>query len=231
MIVHRLGTVEYLEARALQEAARGRVLAGGEDELLLLEHPPVVTLGKRGGLVDRSALAALDTPVIQADRGGLATWHGPGQLVGYPVVDLPRSGHTVWAFVEALGEAMVQVCRDLGVKEARYDGERPGVYVASTKLGAIGLHIHRGVTTHGLALNVRCSLEGFRAIVPCGLQGIAAGTLSEICGRDVPMEEVTEALLTSWPTAASPSPAPPAAGAAGAGAALWPLGGAPVLRR
>ncbi|MEC9072722.1 MAG: lipoyl(octanoyl) transferase LipB, partial [Myxococcota bacterium] len=167
-----LGLITYPEGLAQMEESRARVEAGGEDEVLLLEHQPVVTLGKRGGEWDRARLERMGTPVIQTDRGGLATWHGPGQLVAYPIVDLRRRGRAVPEFVALLGEAMVRVCEAAGVQGIDYDPDRPGVYVNGQKLGAIGLHIQRGVTTHGLALNVSCALDGFRAIVPCGLTNV-----------------------------------------------------------
>lgn len=178
MILRHLGRRTYDEGLAAQSAARERVLAGGDDELLLLEHEPVVTLGRRGGEVDRAALAALGTPVVPTDRGGLATWHGPGQLVAYPIVDLRRAGRDVTGFVALLGEVMVATCAALGVPGVAYDPERPGAYLAGRKIGSIGLHVHRGVTSHGLALNVCCALDGFRAIVPCGLQGLAVTSLA-----------------------------------------------------
>ena len=129
MIVQRPGLVSYEAGLALQLAARDRVLAGGEDELILLEHEPVVTLGRRGGQVDGPALAGLATPVISTDRGGLATWHGPGQLVAYPVVDLRRARWDVSAFVGHLGAAMVAVAETFGVLGSAYDACRPGVYL------------------------------------------------------------------------------------------------------
>ncbi len=188
MIVQRPGLVSYEAGLALQLAARDRVLAGGEDELILLEHEPVVTLGRRGGQVDGPALAGLATPVISTDRGGLATWHGPGQLVAYPVVDLRRARWDVSAFVGHLGAAMVAVAETFGVLGSAYDACRPGVYLEGRKLGSIGLHIHRGVTTHGLALNVCCELDGFRAITPCGLQGLEVSTLEREGAVDATVE-------------------------------------------
>ncbi|MCC6624412.1 MAG: lipoyl(octanoyl) transferase LipB [Deltaproteobacteria bacterium] len=184
MIVTPLGRVAYLEALALQEAARARVLAGGEDECLLLEHDPVVTLGRRGGVVDRAALARLDTPVVQTDRGGFATWHGPGQLVAYPIVDTRRARLPVPELVRRLGEVMVAVAAALGLPDLAYDDARPGVYREGRKLGSIGLHLTHGVTTHGLALNIVNSLDGFRAIVPCGFGDLAVSTVARELGRD-----------------------------------------------
>lgn len=184
MKIRTLGLLSYRDGLRQMEQTRARVEAGGQDEILLLEHESVVTLGKRGGDWDRARLERLGTPVIQTDRGGLATWHGPGQLVAYPMVNLRRMRRTVPEFVGLLGEAMVGVAREAGVQGVSYDPDRPGVYVEGKKLGAIGLHIQRGITTHGLALNVCCSLEGFQAIVPCGLTGVGVTTLSMETGVD-----------------------------------------------
>ena len=183
MIVHAPGVVPYEEALAQQRASRARVLAGGEDQLWLLEHPPVVTLGRRGGLVDRALLDALATPVIETDRGGLATWHGPGQLVGYPVVDLARASTDVPRFVRRLGALMEALAEGLGLRETAYDDARPGLYRDGRKLGSIGLHIHKGVTLHGFALNLDVDLRGFQAIVPCGLAGLRVSSVSLELGR------------------------------------------------
>jgi len=178
MIVERFGRVSYEVGLELQSAARDRVLAGGADELLLLEHDPVVTLGRRGGQVDALALDRLGTPVLETDRGGFATWHGPGQLVGYPVVNVQRLGLKVPQFVRLIGRVLEDVVTDLGVAQARYDDARPGVYVRGAKVAAIGLHLQRGVSTHGFALNVSNELTGFDAIVPCGLTGVKMTTLA-----------------------------------------------------
>lgn len=194
MIVRRPGRVRYEAGLALQLAARERVLAGGDDELILLEHEPVVTLGRRGGEVDAARLEGLATPVISTDRGGLATWHGPGQLVAYPVVDLGRSRQDVSAFVARLGAAMVAAADALGVPGCAYDACHPGVYIDGRKLGSIGLHIYRGVTTHGLALNVCCDLSGFLAITPCGFQGLVVTTLRGEGAAGATVEAAADAL-------------------------------------
>ncbi|MFT7581634.1 MAG: lipoyl(octanoyl) transferase [Myxococcota bacterium] len=169
--------VHYEAGLEAQYAARDRVLAGGEDELLLLEHSPTVTLGRRGGLVDRDALARLNTPVFETKRGGLATWHGPGQLVGYPIIDTKRAKVGVRVFVCRLGELMRTLAAELGVDDLHYDPDRPGVYRDGRKVGSIGLHLHKGVTTHGFALNVDVDFAGFRAIDPCGFADLVVSSL------------------------------------------------------
>lgn len=202
MIVAAPGRLSYAAGLALQLAARERVLAGGPDELLLLEHDPVVTLGRRGGAVDRAALARLGVPVVATDRGGLATWHGPGQLTGYPIVDLRRRHLSVGEFVATLGHLLEALCAASGVV-ATWDAARPGVYAGGRKLGSIGLHVHRGVTTHGFALNVDCDLAGFAAITPCGATDLAMSTLA----REAPvaptvpqvLEAARRAFLAAWP--------------------------------
>ncbi len=204
MNIERLGRVTYEAGLTLQREARDRVLAGGEDVLLLLEHEPVVTLGRRGGQWDRAALAALDTPVVETDRGGLATWHGPGQLVGYPIVDLRRARRDVPGFVRLLGESLARLVRDLGVPGAAYDDSRPGVYVEGRKLSSLGLHIHRGVTTHGFSLNVANELAGFAAIVSCGCVGLEVTTVSREAGRAVTLKEAEDAVI-AWASSLSTS--------------------------
>jgi lipoyl(octanoyl) transferase len=189
-----LGRLAYAAGLEAQSEARARVLAGEPDELLLLEHEPVVTLGRRGGEVNVEALKAQATPVVSTDRGGFATWHGPGQLVGYPIVSLRRARLGVPEFVARLGAWLVATCEALGVDEVTYDACRPGVYVAGKKLGSIGLHIHKGVTTHGFALNVCNTLEGFDAIVVCGHQDLAVTTLAEASGRPVDLAAAREAV-------------------------------------
>lgn len=194
MILHTPGRVSYEVGLELQESARARVLAGGVDELLLLEHEPVVTLGRRGGVIDRAALERLETPVIETDRGGLATWHGPGQLVGYPIVHLGRLSMKVPRFVGIMGAVIEEVTASLGLEGAAYDCARPGVYIEARKLAAIGLHIQHRVSTHGFALNVHNDLSGFEAIVPCGLSGVGVTTLSRELGREIALSAVLEAM-------------------------------------
>lgn len=190
-----LGRISYEAGLAAQADARDRVLAGAPDELLLLEHEPVVTLGRRGGEVNADALKAQSTPVVSTDRGGFATWHGPGQLVGYPIVNLRRARLGVPEFVAQLGGWLVSVCAAVGVQDVSYDACRPGVYRDGKKLGSIGLHIHKGVTTHGFALNVCNTLDGFEAIVVCGHQGLAVSTLAHEAQRPVSLDEAHQAVL------------------------------------
>lgn len=198
MKVQWLGRVSYEAALALQHETRDRVQAGDEDICLVLEHEPVVTLGRRGGVVDEPALASLATPVIATDRGGYATWHGPGQLVVYPIMDTRRARYGIKPLVARLGEIMIAIVEALGLEGVEFDAERPGVYLAGKKLGSIGLHLTRGITTHGFALNICNSLEGFRAIVPCGFADLQITTIAGEVGEDATIEKalgVAEGLL------------------------------------
>lgn len=177
-----LGRVPYLTAVAQMEALRRQILAGQETEaLLLLEHPPVITLGRRARpehlLVSREVLSARGIAIAESTRGGEVTYHGPGQLVAYPVVRLDRG---VVAHVEALAQAAVEVAADFGLKAA-FDRACPGVWAEGAKLASVGVHVHRRVAIHGLALNVTTALDAFSLIVPCGqpagrLTSIAAAT-------------------------------------------------------
>jgi lipoate-protein ligase B len=187
----------YGEVEALQERLRARVVAGdlSAEALLLVEHEPVVTLGRRAGdeglLIGRDVLAARGVEVQRASRGGAATYHGPGQLVVYPVVMLQAG---VVAHVAALAGAVVTLARMLGV-DARYDRARPGVWVGERKLASIGVHVHRRVAIHGLALNVtRASLDGFSAVVPCATPGLRLTSLEHELGVPQSVDALRPAL-------------------------------------
>ncbi|MCV7254569.1 lipoyl(octanoyl) transferase LipB [Mycobacterium hackensackense] len=187
--VRLLGTVDYADAWALQrEIAEARV-AGGPDTLLLLEHPPVYTAGKRTLPEERP----LDgTPVVDTDRGGKITWHGPGQLVGYPIIGLTEPLDVV-NFVRRLEEALITVCAGLGVDAGRVEG-RSGVWVPgqpARKVGAIGIRVARGVTLHGFALNCDCDLGAFGGIIPCGIADAGVTSLTAELGRPVAVKDVT----------------------------------------
>lgn len=171
--VRRLGSRSYADACALQARAARAVAAGGPDQLLLVEHPSMITLGRgttAGQLRDSpEALQRAGVPVLQADRGGGATYHGPGQLIGYPIVDLRRSGKTVREFLRDVEAALVAVLRDENI-DAFVRSGLTGVWTAQGKIGAIGIAVRGGITRHGFALNVRTDLRHFDHIVPCGLR-------------------------------------------------------------
>jgi lipoyl(octanoyl) transferase len=183
--------VEYHAAWQLQRDTHARRVADEiDDVVLLLEHPPVYTAGKRTEPQDRPVDG---TPVVEVDRGGKITWHGPGQLVGYPITKLP--GHVyVVDYVRRLEEALIGVCADFGLSAGRVKG-RSGVWFAADadrperKVAALGVRVSQGVTMHGLALNCDNTLEGFDAIVPCGIADAAVTTLSAEVGQPVTVED------------------------------------------
>ena len=188
--VTELGVVDYLSAWKLQKQIHQDVVnLQTENTLLLLEHPSVYTAGRRTEILDRP----LDgTPVIDVDRGGKITWHGPGQLVGYPIVKLKNSTDVV-GFVRELETALISVCADFGVKADRYC-ERSGVWVrddkGDRKIAAIGLRVAKGVTMHGFALNVNPDLSAFEKIIPCGITGAKVTSLTAELGSEITINEV-----------------------------------------
>lgn len=184
--------VNYQDAWDLQREVHARVVsADQEDTVLLLEHAAVYTAGKRTEPHERPFDG---TPVIDVDRGGKITWHGPGQLVGYPIVRLPNPIDVV-SHVRRLEQLMIDVCSDLGLDACRIDG-RSGVWfeaVGSTperKVGAIGIRVSRDVTMHGFALNCDCDLSWADTIVPCGIPDAGVTSLSKELNRDVTVREV-----------------------------------------
>ncbi len=188
--------VPYLQAWDLQRALHERRVDGGiPDCCLLLEHPAVYTAGKRTSPLDRPA-GDPGAPVIDVDRGGKITWHGPGQLVGYPILKLGEPIDVI-AYVRAIEEALIRTCAELGVAAARVDG-RSGVWFRGSaggpdrKVGAIGIRVSRGVTMHGFALNCDCELSWFDRIVPCGISDATVTTLSAESGRPVTVTDAAE---------------------------------------
>jgi lipoyl(octanoyl) transferase len=194
------GPVDYEQAWALQRAVHARVVAGeSPDTVLLLEHPPVYTAGRRTSRHERPVDG---TPVVDVDRGGRITWHGPGQLVGYPIVRLAEPIDVV-SYVRRLEEAIIGVCAAFGLATIRVDG-RTGVWLPAgggrreRKIAAIGVRVARGVTMHGFALNADPDLAWFSRIVPCGIDDADVTSLSAELGRDVTVAEalgVTERML------------------------------------
>jgi len=190
--VRELGSIDYLAAWELQrEVATARADETGPDTLLLLEHPSVYTAGKR---TDPSERPDDGTPVIDVDRGGKITWHGPGQLVGYPIVKLADPVDVV-QFVRRLEQALIAVCDRLGVHTGRVEG-RSGVWLPADdhrperKIAAIGIRVQRGVTMHGFEINCDADLAAFDRIVPCGIRDAGVTSLTMELGRQVTVEEV-----------------------------------------
>jgi lipoyl(octanoyl) transferase len=185
----------YLEAYALQTAANAARYAGrlDRDLVIMLEHPPVFTLGRRGGrenlVVPEETLRSRGIEIVPVERGGDITYHGPGQLVVYLIIDLKQSHLTVVDFVGGLESAMVGVASQWGVAAVGNDDFR-GAWIGGRKLGSVGITIRRGVTFHGLALNVNTDLEPFTWINPCGIQGCTMTSLALETGSAVDMEQV-----------------------------------------
>lgn len=177
MILRRLGLADYAATLQAMQRFTDQRDAGTPDELWLLEHPPVFTLGMAA---DRGhVLAAGEIPVVQTDRGGQVTYHGPGQLVAYPLLDVRRAGLTVRGLVQHLEQAVIDLVAPYGVVAAgRRDA--PGVYVDGRKLASVGMRIRRGCSYHGLALNVRMDLAPFSRINPCGMAGLAVTQLADM---------------------------------------------------
>lgn len=187
-----LGRLEYRWAWRLQHLRREAIEAGTASEVLwTLEHDPVVTLGRRAAWVDTAGLAARGVPVVQTERGGLATWHGPGQLTGYLMLDLGRRGWAVRKVVEGVEEGLITWLATRGVPASRRAGLH-GVWVGQDKIGAIGLHVRRGVTMHGFALNLDPGADAFTGIVPCGVEDGGVTSLARLTGERPPAESVAE---------------------------------------
>jgi lipoyl(octanoyl) transferase len=190
LAISRLGLIHYQNAWDSQKKIQEEVISGARpNTLLLLEHPSVYTAGRRTEANERP----LDgTPVIDVDRGGKITWHGEGQLVGYPIVKLKNSNDVV-GFVREVETALIEVCQELGLNAVRYC-ERSGVWLRDAKgdrkIAAIGIRVAKGVTMHGFALNVNPDLSAFSRIVPCGLPDAEVTSLSAELGRDVTVTEI-----------------------------------------
>lgn len=191
IVIDHIGLLEYESALALQREIHAEVTSGARpNTLLLLEHPSVYTAGKR---TQSFEMPSDGTPVVQVDRGGRITWHGPGQLVGYPIVKLLKPTELV-GFVRTLESALIKVCEEVGVIAQRVDG-RSGVWICDSKgdrkIAAIGIRVASGVTMHGFALNVSPDLSKFSQIVPCGIDDAAVTSLAIELKRTVDIAEIT----------------------------------------
>jgi lipoyl(octanoyl) transferase len=199
--VRRLGVVPYGEALAMQRALVEERKAGRvPDLLLLLQHPAVITLGVRGDggrsniVTPSERLTELGIDVFEAGRGGDVTYHGPGQIVGYPIIDLKPDRCDVHVYVRDVEEVMIRVCADYGVSAGRVPG-LTGAWIGPEKIGAIGVRISRWVTSHGFAFNVSTNLDHFRLIVPCGIADRGVTSLEQAAGRTIPIVEVEDAFV------------------------------------
>lgn len=187
-----LGRVSYQRGLELQaDAVRARLADERPDTVYLLEHEPVYTIGRTR---DRSSLGgegALPHPVFETNRGGQATYHGPGQLVGYPILDLAAYGKDLHRYLRALEEALVAACGQFGIPAGRRDG-LTGVWCQDRKVASIGVGVRHWISMHGFAINVGADLSGFDRIVPCGIGGVQMTSVSAECGRGIGVEEFGE---------------------------------------
>ena len=202
--VRRLGTIGYqaaldLQAQLVERRKQGLI----PDQLLLLEHPPVITLGVRTRndrshvLESEAALAAKGVGLFETGRGGDVTYHGPGQLVGYPIVDLKPDRCDVHRYVRDLEEVLIRAVDAFGVRAGRIEG-LTGIWVGDQKLAAIGVRISPWVTSHGFALNVNTDLSHFGLIVPCGITDKGVTSLERLLGHALPMDEVAETVARQF---------------------------------
>jgi lipoyl(octanoyl) transferase len=207
--VRRLGTVSYgsaldLQRRLVAERAAGRV----GDTLLLLAHPPVVTMGRGGHadnlVVPRESLSARGIEFVETDRGGDVTFHGPGQIVGYPIVDLTRRGRDLHRYLRDVEEMLIRALAEFGIEAGRAPG-LTGVWVGDAKLAAIGVRVSRWIAHHGFALNVETDLSFFDLIVPCGLRGKRVTSMRELLGGPVHRVAVEGALERAFIDVFSPT--------------------------
>ena len=188
--IERLGLLEYTEALAIQRSIHSEVAQGSRpNTLILLEHPSVYTAGKRTSEIEKPQDG---TPVIDVDRGGRITWHGPGQLIGYPIVTLANPTELV-GFVREIEAGLIEVCNNFGINTQRVDG-RSGVWVrderGDRKIAAIGIRVAQKVSMHGFALNVNPELEAFNRIIPCGIDDAAVTSMAAELSRDIAVDEV-----------------------------------------
>lgn len=198
MLENRL--ISYAEGLRMQDDAVAALLAGQSGErLILLEHKPVYTIGR---LRDQSSLrdpACLPHPVVETNRGGQATYHGPGQLVGYPILDLRNRGQDLHAHLRMLEDVLIESCRHFGVNAGRREG-LTGVWVEDRKMASIGVGVKKWISMHGFAINITAeSLSGFFAITPCGIDGVTMTCLSHEAGRAISVAEFAAVVETSFP--------------------------------
>ena len=199
--VRRMGLIGYQEALELQrELVEERRANRIRDLLLLLQHPPVITLGVRSEtaranvVATSERLAELGIDVHETGRGGDVTYHGPGQIVGYPILDLRPDRCDVHKYVRDLEEVMIRTCADYGIAASRIAG-LTGTWVGAEKIGAIGIRISRWITSHGFAFNVRTDLDHFKLIVPCGISDRGVTSLERLTGRTIALDAVEDALI------------------------------------
>lgn len=200
--VYQLGRVGYDEVYELQAELLDRRINGTiGDTLLLLEHPPTITIGKSGKpeniLASQAELREKGISIFFIDRGGDVTYHGPGQLVGYPIIDLKNKRRDLYRYISNLEELIMKTLSDFDIKAARDESHR-GVWVGAKEVAAIGLRVRKWVTMHGFALNVNTDLEPFSLINPCGFTDRGATSMAEVLSQEIPMAAVTERILARF---------------------------------
>jgi lipoyl(octanoyl) transferase len=200
LLVHRLGLVDYQSALAIQKETEQAVKLGTQpDTLLLLEHPHTLTIGRRGDvsavLLDPEQLKQRNVTVFETNRGGKVTYHGLGQLVGYPIIKLSPDREDVHRYMRELEEVLIRAMSDFHIEAFRING-LTGVYTARGKLAAIGVHIARWVTTHGFALNVNTDLNYFNFIIAC--EGEPVTSMEQLLGSETPLSEVEDRIVARF---------------------------------
>jgi lipoate-protein ligase B len=201
LTIHRPGLIPYDRAYEMQQRLAAGVRADHPPALVLLEHPPTYTLGVRGDashiLASEARLQALGASVVRTDRGGDVTFHGPGQIVGYPIVDLRALGAGVAEYVHGLEAAIIETLARFGIAAGRSPRNR-GVWAGEAKIAAIGVRVSRGVTTHGFALNVNTDLDWFTHIVPCGLPDATVTSMRQLVGQRFDQRAVEDAIIDAF---------------------------------
>ncbi len=197
--VRWLGRIPYSDALDLQERIVADVLAGSSDgQLLLLEHEPVYTIGRTRDQSSLRSPGTLPHPVHETNRGGQATWHGPGQLVAYPILNLALRGKDLHAYMRFLEDVIIRTCAHFGARTARREG-LTGVWIDDRKIASLGVGVRKWISMHGLALNVtKESLEAFSHITPCGIAGVQMTCLESECGRALDVEEAGQILASEF---------------------------------
>jgi lipoyl(octanoyl) transferase len=193
MKIEWFGRIDYPAGLRIQEERLDDCLTRGEESVILLEHEPVYTIGR---LLDKSSLRAvshLPHPVFETNRGGQATYHGPGQLVGYPILDLRARGRDLHGYLRKLEDLLIDLLEEFGLPGRKIEG-KTGVWVQDRKIASIGVGVRKWVTMHGFALNVASDLNGFLSIIPCGLSGVQMTSISKESGTEVSLETVRQKL-------------------------------------
>jgi lipoyl(octanoyl) transferase len=194
MKIEWLGRVDYQTGLQIQEERLETCLSNGAETVILLEHEPVYTIGRRPDKSSLRNVSWLPYPVFETNRGGQATYHGPGQLVGYPIVDLHRRGRDLHHYLRKLEDLLIDLLADFALSGTRIDG-KTGVWIRDRKIASIGVGVRKWVTMHGFALNVASDLSGFQNITPCGLSGVSMTSISAELGTEISLSIVREKLI------------------------------------